>query len=66
MGSYIIGNIIYLKEALKMRCTETMKKAVLKVGAAMAKVDAKTSCPWINYQPCEPDAVVKMRMKKMH
>jgi cyclic lactone autoinducer peptide len=54
-------NIINLKEALNMRCTEAMKKAVLRVGMAMAKVDAKTSCPWINYQPSEPEALIKMR-----
>lgn len=47
-----------------MRVTETMKDAALKVGMLMAKVDTKTSCPWINYQPCEPDALAKMRKKR--
>ncbi len=44
-----------------MKCKETMKKAILGMGVVMAKVDARTSCPWINYQPCEPAAVVKIR-----
>lgn len=47
-----------------MKVTETMKKAVLKVGMVMAKVDTNTTCLWINYQPKAPDAITKMRQKK--
>ena len=44
-----------------MKGFETIRKAVIKVGLIMAKVDTKTSCPWINYQPSEPDALVRLR-----
>lgn len=44
-----------------MKVTETMKDAALKMGMLMAKVDTKTSCPWINYQPREPQIIVALR-----
>lgn len=47
-----------------MKVTETMKKVALKVGMAMAKVDTNTTCLWINYQPCEPNALIKMRQNR--
>lgn len=47
-----------------MKVTETMKDAVMKVGIIMARVDANTTCLWINYQPCEPDALARMRQKR--
>lgn len=47
-----------------MNVTETMKEAVLKVGMIMARVDTNTTCLWINYQPTEPKAIVRMRQDK--
>ncbi len=47
-----------------MKVTETMKKAVLKVGMVMANVDTNTTCLWINYQPVEPACIVNMRKTK--
>lgn len=34
------------------------------VGKAMAKVSMNTACPWINFQPVEPETVTKMRKSK--
>lgn len=48
-----------------MKVTENMKEVVLKVGTIMAKVDTSTTCLWINYQPKAPDAITKMRQKKL-
>ncbi len=44
-----------------MKGFEIIMKVVLKVGLIMAKVDTKTSCPWINYQPVEPEKLVELR-----
>lgn len=48
-----------------MKVTETMKEVAVKVGMLMARVDTSTTCLWINYQPCEPNAITKMRQKKI-
>lgn len=47
-----------------MKYTETIKKVILKTGIVMANVAVNTSCPWINYQPCEPKTIIEMRQKK--
>ena len=44
-----------------MKVGKAVKNIALKMGMAMAKIDTNTSCLWINYQPSEPDAIVKMR-----
>lgn len=36
-----------------------------KMGMTMAKIDAQTSCLWINYQPKEPNAVINLRQKRL-
>lgn len=40
-----------------------MKKTLIVVGKSMAKMDTMTTCPWINYQPVEPEALKKLRRK---
>ena len=47
-----------------MKVTEPMKEAAMKVGMIMARFDTNTTCLWINYQPCEPDVLAKMRQKR--
>ncbi|MBE5840615.1 MAG: cyclic lactone autoinducer peptide [Butyrivibrio sp.] len=47
-----------------MKTGEWVKKATLRVGIMIARIDAKTSCPWINYQPCEPKGIVRLRQMK--
>ena len=37
------------------------EKAIVKIGRTMVKIDVTTTCPWINYQPEEPEAVKRMR-----
>ena len=37
------------------------EKAIVKIGRTMVKIDVTTTCPWINYQPKEPEAVKRMR-----
>lgn len=52
-------------EVFTMKVTETIKEVVIEVGMMMAKIDTNTTCLWINYQPCEPDVIIKMRQKKI-
>jgi len=40
-----------------------VSKTIVVVGKSMAKIDARTSCPWINYQPKAPKATEQYRMK---
>ena len=44
-----------------MKVTETMKEVAFKMGTIMAKVDTNTTCLWINYQPTEPKAIIRIR-----
>ena len=39
------------------------KRTMIVMGKSMAKVDTMTTCPWINYQPQEPEALKKLRQK---
>lgn len=38
-----------------------VSKVIIRVGLAMAKVSTNTACPWINYQPKEPEVLTGMR-----
>lgn len=38
-------------------------KTVAEVGKTMAKITVNTNCPWIHYQPKEPDAVKQLRLR---
>lgn len=48
-----------------MRVTKAMKEVALKAGLVAAKVNTNTTCLWINYQPKEPNAITKMRQRKL-
>lgn len=41
-----------------------LKRTMIAMGKTMARVDTMTACPWINYQPQEPEALKKLRQKK--
>ena len=41
-----------------------LKKALLGIGTAAAALDTLAVCPWINYQPKEPDALTRMREER--
>lgn len=40
---------------------DLLKKSIFFIGKTMAKIDAMTTCPWINYQPKVPEAVNRLR-----
>lgn len=46
-----------------MKVTENIKEIAVKAGMLMAKVDTNTTCLWINYQPKEIEAIVKIRKR---
>ncbi|MGN0471613.1 MAG: cyclic lactone autoinducer peptide [Lachnospiraceae bacterium] len=43
------------------RLSKKVKKAMRYVAKKAASIDANTVCPCLNYQPCEPDSVKKLR-----
>lgn len=45
------------------KAKDFFKRTMIVMGKSMAKVDTMTTCPWINYQPQEPEALKKLRQK---
>lgn len=42
---------------------KVFKNTIILIGKTMAKIDAMTTCPWINYQPKAPEAVNRLRKR---
>lgn len=43
------------------RITRNVKKAIANMAKKSAVIEANTACPFINYQPKEPQEVKKLR-----
>lgn len=43
------------------KITRTVKKAIANLAKKSASMEANTACPFMNFQPKEPQAVKKLR-----